>query len=86
MMVNTIAHHNLVFWKKKTKTRQAAESGIEYGLKKGQSLVEKYLKTGDDAIKFRVWHCGTVFGAKSKCVEGFCRQFTFQHDTRAANA
>ena len=56
-----------------TNTRQAAEDGIEYGLRKGQSLVGKYPKRGEDAIKFGVWHCTTAFGAKSKCAEGVCR-------------
>ena len=72
-----------LFWKKRfrTKNKWAAENGIEYGLRKRQSLVGKYPnRSWEDAAKFGVWHCSTAFGAKSKFVEGVFRQCKMQHE------
>ena len=62
---------------KRKKTRRGDKrkgKGVEYGKRKGQSLVGKYGRG-----KFVVWHCDDAFAATSKCMDGVCGECYVHH-------
>lgn len=63
--------------KETTRGEKRKGKGIEYGARKGKSLVGKY-KRGIGR-EFVVWHCKKAFEEGSKCVDGVCSLCKMNH-------
>ena len=76
-LANDIIHYN----KKRKETSRGEKrkgNGIEYGARRGKSLVGTY-KSGIGR-EFVVWHCKDAFAGSSNCVDGVCGLCKMNHD------
>ena len=69
-----LTFHFLCRWWQVRAENTQSPTGIDYGSRKGESLIGTYRGGKDPSKHFQVWHCRLAFKKGDKCVDGVCGQ------------